>query len=171
MALVAAGYRMYVTVADNGGNTSTLQYALVAADAITADADAVTIVAALNAVSDAVVIEYGVTAITAENAPVLPGPVVQVEDKASITVNLDTVPRKKANLKIPAPKPGSTTGIFTADSGGGANVVNISNAALNTYVDIWKTGTALATISDGDSISAATPIDRGRRISVKSNRG
>lgn len=171
MALVDAGFRMYVTLADNGGNTSTLQYALVAADSVAANLAAADVIAALGNVSDGVIVEYGVTAITANDTPTLPGPAVQVEDKASLTLNLNTVPRKRANMKIPAPKPGSATGIFTAESGGGANVVNTSNAALLTYVGLFQTTGGIATISDGDTVSDTTPIDRGRRISVRSNRG
>jgi len=163
MALTADGFRLVVSLADNGGNISTLTYALVAADHVTALADAVIITNALAAVTNAVIVQYAIKTMFAEDGFVYPEAGVENEDKASITVLLKGLGAKKANVKIPAP----VIGIFTDTKGLGANVVDISDTDLNTYLDIFD-DTGEATLSDGEEMDK--PLT-GKRISARSNRG
>lgn len=163
MALVANGFELVATLVDNGGNTSTLRYELVSADHATALTDSAAIVAALVAVTNSVMSGYAIRTLFSENAFAYPAAGVENEDKASITVLLDGLGNKKANVKIPAP----VIGIFTATLGLGANVVDISDADLLTYLGIFEDG-GECYISDGEFMDL--PLT-GKRISAKSNSG
>lgn len=163
MALVADGFRLVVSLADNGGNVSSLTYVLTAEDHATAVTNSATIVAALDAVTNSVIVQYAIKTVFAENGFVYPEAGVENENKASITVLLDGLGAKKANVKIPAP----VIGIFTDTKGLGANVVDISDVDLNAYLDIFESGNE-ATLSDGETMDK--PLT-GKRISARSNRG
>ncbi len=163
MALVDMGWFASVTVVDNGANVTTLQYALRGATAVDALADANAVLAAFQAVTDAVVSDWYLKNKFSENALAYPAAGIENENKASITCLLTGAGNKKANLKIPAP----VIGIFTAASGGGANVVDMSDADLVTYLDLFKS-TGECYISDGEDLSAGVS---GKRISAKSNYG
>jgi len=136
---------------------------LTAADHATAVTDSATIVAALNAVSNAVISGYAIRTKMSENAFAYPAAGIENEDKASISVLLDGLGNKKANVKIPAP----VIGLFTAASGAGANVVDISDPDLLTYLAIFESGNE-ATLSDGETMDV--PLT-GKRISAKANYG
>jgi hypothetical protein len=157
------GWYLSVTLLDNGGNVTTLQYALRSADATAAATDSAAVIAALNAVTDSAISDYYIKNRWSEDTLAYPAAGVENENKASITCLLSGAGNKKANLKIPAP----VIGLFTASSGGGANVVDMSDAALVTYTDLFRTGNE-CTISDGEDLSAAVS---GKRISAKSNFG
>lgn len=163
MSLVDQGFILSVTLVDNGGNVSTLQYALRAVDFATATTDTATIIAALNSVTNSLISDYYIKNKFSEDAFAYPGAGVENEDKASITVLLSGAGNKKANLKIPAP----VIGIFTAPAGGGANVVDLSDVALTAYTDMFKAA-GQCTLSDGEDMTSTVS---GKRISAKSNRG
>lgn len=163
MALVTNGWWLTCSLKDNGGNTTTKRYQLRSADAATAVTDAAAIIAALNAVTNSVMSAYRYGEEFLENAFAYPAQGVENEDKASITVLLTTSGAKKANLKIPAP----VIGLFVAPTGPSANVIDIADADLVTYSELFETG-AEAYISDGEDLDS---IISGKRISAKSNRG
>ena len=163
MVLVTQGWWLAATLVDNGANSSTLQYQLRSADATEAAADASAVISALNSITDAVISDYYIKHKYSENALVYPAAGVQNEDKASITVLLSGGGNKKGNLKIPAP----VIGVFTAASGGGANVVDMSDVDLNIYLDLFKTASECY-ISDGEDLVSGVS---GKRISAKSNFG
>ncbi len=162
MAIVSDGFAGSISVADNGGQVSTLQYELTAIDFIGAAADMVTILAALVGIIDGEVISYRVCEVFIENAITLPAAGVQIQDKASMTVSLVGGP-KKANIKVPTPK----IIIFTGASGGGADVIDISDGALLVYIALFEAGNQ-ALISDGEEVAA---LLSGKRIHAKSNFG
>jgi len=161
MALVSQGWWLSVTLADKGANQSTLTYQLRAADEIAAQAAATAIRAALNAITDSVEVAYAVSNRYEEETIVYPA-AAENEDKASLTVLL-TGGNKKANLKIPAP----VIGIFQSATGPGANIVDIENALVVAYTDLFKLAGS-AYISDGEDLNI--PLS-GKRISAKSNKG
>ena len=163
MALVADGFELTVSLVDNGGNVSTLSYELVAADHATAVTDSAIIVAALVAITNAVVSGYAIRTKMSENAFAYPAAGIENEDKASISVLLDGLGNKKANVKVPAP----VIGIFTAASGAGANVIDISDTDLLTYLAIFESD-GECKISDGQTMDKALT---GKRISAKANHG
>jgi len=158
MALVSLGWFLTMTLADNGANQITKTWALQSADAAAAATDAAAIRAAFNAVCDSVEVAYGLGERFEENTITYPAAGINNQDKASITVRLLTG-NKKANLKIPAPK----IGIFANETGPGADVVDILDVDLNTYLDVFKTASE-AYLSDGEVMEE--PLS-GKRISAK----
>lgn len=163
MGLVTQGWELSVTIADNGANTTTLQFKLRSADAAAAAIDSAAVIAALILVTDGTISDYYVKEHFAETVFTYPGAGVENENKASLTVLLAGAGNKKANIKIPAP----VIGIFTASSGGGANVVDMSDVDLVSYMDLFKSG-AECYISDGEDLVSGVS---GKRISAKSNYG
>lgn len=163
MALVSAGWRLFVTLVDNGNNETTKTYDLTSADAAAAATDVATIIAALNAVTDATIRSRGAYELFVEDAFAFPGEGVQIENMALLNFTLEDHPEKTATHTIPAPN----IGIFVASSGEGANTVDTGDAALITYRDLFRTG-GEATISDGE---VADTLVGGRRIHRKSRRG
>jgi hypothetical protein len=163
MALTSVGFFLSVQLVDGGDNTSVLRYEMTAADYTTAVTDTAVILAALQAITDAVVRKYSINHVFGEAAFSFPAATVQVENKASITVLLEGNDNKKANLKIPAP----VIGIFTNPTGGGSNVVDLSDADLVTYFTMFQTGNECL-ISDGE---VADSMVSGKRIHAKSNFG
>lgn len=163
MALATDGYWLTVSLVDNGGNVSTLRYELTSADAATAVTDAATIIAALDAVTNAVISNYSWGERFAENAFAYPAAGIENEDKASVTVLLDGAGAKKANFKIPAP----VIGVFMGATGPSANEVDVLDAALVTYGGIFEAG-GEAYISDGETMDSML---NGKRISAGSQKG
>lgn len=163
MALVSTGYILTVTVIDNGRNRSTLRYQLRSADFATAVTDSATILAALQDVTQAEITGYQISELFREDAVILPGYGIHVEDKASVTCQLTTGGGKKANFKIPAP----VSGIFQATQDQGANIVDVTDSLLVAYGNIFKS-TGQAYISDGEDLDL---LISGKRIHAKSNFG
>lgn len=163
MALAHAWYELTVSLGDNGANITTKRYRLRSADIATAVTDAAIVVAALDAVTNAVIVGYRISDVFHEGTVVYPAAGIENEDKASISVLLTTGGGKKANLKIPAP----VIGIFNGATGAAANVVDTSDTDLNTYLDLFATG-GEAYISDGEDYDS---VQSGKRISAGSLNG
>lgn len=156
MALVYNQWLGSVTLEDGTQDTSTLQFELRAISYATAVADMVTITAALQAATGAVIRRYTVIEQYVENAFVAPAVTVHVEDKASITVEVDDLTGKKGNLKVPAP----LIGVFTTPTGAGANIVDTAAGIVVAYTNLFKSG-GQAFISDGEDLSA---VVSGKRV-------
>ena len=163
MAYVLDGYTGYITLVDNGSNTTTKSYKLTSANAGDAATDIAAIADALVDVTDAVIVSFGATAVYVNDALSLPASGVQIEDQALITVSIVDHPTKSGSISIPAPKPG----IFVATSGSTANVVDLADAAVTAYIAIFQTG-GEAYISDGE---VADTAKNGRRVHRGSRRG
>jgi len=162
MALVTNNFWLTISLADNGANVSTKTYQLQAADFATATTDAATIIAALNGVTNSVIVGYSLSERFIENAISYPAAGVENEDKASIT-GLLVGGIKKANFQIPAP----VISMFQGATGPAANIVDVSDAALVVYADLFDTG-GEAYISDGELLDFMLS---GSRISAKSRKG
>lgn len=158
MAIVSRGYFGTMTMADNGANQITKTWQMTAADAATAATDWAVIKAAFNAICDSVEVASSLGERFENDDITYPAAGVNNQDKASITVRLATG-NKKANLKIPAP----VIGIFSAATGPAADIVDILDADLNTYLDIFESG-GEAYLSDGELMD--DPL-HGKRISAK----
>jgi hypothetical protein len=168
MALASVGFFATITLADSGGNKSTLRYELVAADIETAETDTATIITRLNAVTDGVIVGYTVGEAFEENATFLAAEGVQVENVAMLSARISNAKEKYAQLRIPAP----TIGIFQQTTGSKSNVVDNTDADLLTYLSTFVTG-GLATVSDGEILlnpSAAGNLS-GKRIHRGSRKG
>jgi len=162
MALVSSGFFLTVQFVDTGKNTTQRRFALTSIDIATAIIDSGIILAAVGAVTNAVISGYNISEAFTENALVLPVD-TEIEKQAQLSLLLAGLGTKTAVATIPAP----VAGIFTDVSGPGYNVVDVSDAGVLAYVNIYKAG-GQATISDGE---IADKLLSGRRISVKSNRG
>lgn len=172
MALVTSGdfdgWELNVTLIDNGGNTSTLSYSLVAIDYTAAAAAAATILTRIGNVTNAVVKGYSIVQRYIENALTLPGSGVQVEDRATVVLQIAGDPLKKVTVNIPAPK----AGIFVGTSGESADVIDTSDTDLQAYASTFHTG-GLATISDGEFVDDAVRagVEKGKRTHRRSSFG
>lgn len=168
MALVSRGYFLSVTVADQGNNKATLRYDLTSADMTEALADSLTVITALNGVTDSVVKGYSVGEKYEEDAFVYPGTGIQIENQALITAKIDVDGDKYTNVRIPAPP----DAIFMGASGDLYNQVNPNNAALGTYLGLFVDTTGVAQISDGEylMVPGITTV-KGKRIHRGSRNG
>jgi hypothetical protein len=171
MALVTEGFIVTVTLMDNGGNTSTLTFVcdpLTVTDFATAQTARLSIRSALEGVTDAEVIGTTLKEVQYEDDIQYPASGIENENKASITLQIFGK-NKKANIKIPAPKPT----LFVGASGDAANQIDVTDPLLTTYVGNFLTA-GYFTISDGEKI-APTPngngIVVGKRITAKNNNG
>lgn len=170
MALVQSGYVLSVTLVDASiVNTSTLTFELEAADETAALAARTAILAALANVTDAVVKSTSLTLRHIEDALVGPAAGVQVENRATIVLQLASSPLKKATITIPAASPG----VFIAPTGPGMNTVDSSpsNTDVQTYIDIWRETGALASLSDGEYVADAASIVSGKRTHRANSNG
>lgn len=171
MALVTEGFKVTVTLMDNGGNRSTLTYMcdpVTVTDFATAQTARLAVRSALEGVTDAEVVGTTLTEVQYEDDIVYPSAGIENENKASITLQI-LGQNKKANIKIPAPKPV----LFVGDEGDSANQILVTAPLLTTYVGNFLTA-GYFTISDGEKI-APTPngngVVVGKRISTKNNNG
>lgn len=159
-------YQMFVTLVDAGGDQSTLKYALLSADEATADTDAATILSRLANVTNAKVKGYTIGRVWAEDALTLPTD-GQVEERAAVSCEHNNNPLKRTTVMIPAP----VDAIFVGAPGTTQyNVVDIVDAALALYIDIWEATGAIASISDGEQLTDGS-IREGRRTHRKSSKG
>ena len=166
MAFVGQHFGATYSFVDNGGNQVTREYNMSSsiatyADASTAASDMQPLVDAL---SGATMPKYRVYQEFVNNAFVLPADAgVQVENQASLTYLLAGIGSKKANLNIPAP----IIGIFVGSSGPNANVVDVDDAAVQAFSDMFI-GAGPFRLSDGEYIQR---ILNGRRVHRRSNKG
>lgn len=172
MTLVTEGFEITITAIDNGGNSSTLTY-VCDPDVVTDYAGAVTarteIVADFEGVSDLEIVGTSLKEVQYEDAIVYPASLVEAENKASLTCQVFGK-NKKANLKIPAPKPT----LFVGDEGPAANQVDVKDPALVLYVANFGQTAGKFTISDGEKIDDTvntSGVIKGKRISAKNNNG
>jgi len=167
MAITSDGWKGTVTLVDNGADVSTLRYDLVAADAADAAAAMADVIAALDAVTDAVIGSWSVGEHYSEKSLSLPANGVQVQNQAIVSVQIYGNPVKRAQFRIPAP----VVGIFGGSSGEAADTIDPGDADLQTYGALFGNG-GVATISDGETIAGiSTATARGHRMHRASNKG
>lgn len=160
MALVARThpFSLSVELVDNSGKPTTKTYELQSADAAAAATDSAAILAALVAITGCKVRSYTIGHVFIENALLLPLSGVESENQALLSIRLASDPTKFATHPIP----GAIPGLFVANSGPGANVVDTGNANLNTYVALFGTG-AESYISDGELADSSLAFSGKRR--------
>lgn len=163
MALTSNGWWLSVTLVDNNNNETTKRYQMVAAVAEDAATDSAIVLAALDAVTDAVIRSYHVYEEFVEGSFSFPAAGVEIQNQAALNFDLVGHPEKTATVKIPAP----VIGIFVASSGSGAKVVDTSDAALIAFRDLFRTGGQLY-LSDGE---VANTLVAGRRMHSASRNG
>lgn len=174
MALVTKGTFLNVTLADAGGNKSTLQFGLDYADlaalstGVTAG-DITGILADVNAVTDATVVGYTVGQAFAEDATFYGAAGSEVENNALIVAKVDgSTPGKTVSLRVPAP----AAGIFLGTTGDDQRTVDTADADILAYLANFAS-TGHITVSDGESIVDPTTSGswKGKRIHRGSRNG
>lgn len=187
MALVTTGLFMRVTLADAGGNRSTLNFQLNPATADFVDlstmggapalARVADIVAKLQVVSAARVISYSIGEGFTEDTNLFGAAGSEVEKIASIVAPIDGALNKKGNVRIPSP----ADGIFVGDGvpGPEKNNVDVTDADLLAWMQRFQasisnvdpyTGDFL--ISDGESLQDVTSGNiKGKQIHRASTYG
>lgn len=172
MALVSDGFNLVIRLRDSGDNITTRTLEMTAATFAAAETDAAALVAQYNALTDAEIIGYTVSARFVENAPVIPAAGIQIENTAEIVVNIEGSATKKATFNVPAPAvadDGTGTFFFAGTTGPNSNVVDTAYAPLVAWVGNYGTlGDNRLMISDGEH---ADGISRGFRVHKKSRKG
>jgi len=163
MALVSNGWWLTVGLVDNGGNKTVRNYQLNSVTAVEAETDSASVIGALTAVTDAVVVSRSTYQRFVEDALTFPVSGVELENMALLNFNIVDHPEKAWTTTIPAPKPA----IFMATSGAPANIVDVADAAVIAYAALFKTG-GVALVSDGET---ADVLIGGRRIHRASSHG
>lgn len=163
MAFISTGWRGEFSLMDNGGNVTKKTYELTAADAAAAATDMATILAALTNVTDCEIVGYHAYEQFEEDTVAFPAAGVQKEDQALLTFDIVDNPLKKATHSIPGPKPG----IFISTSGPNANILDLSDAAVVAYRQMFQTG-GQCYISDGE---VAFTLLKGKRRHVQNSNG
>jgi hypothetical protein len=161
MALVSAGWSLSVTLLDNSGNDTTVNYQLRAASATLATTAAGVILTALGAVTGGAIGSYRLTETFVENSISFPTAAFQAEVSASITSLVADEGNKKANYRIPMP----IAAVFVSTIGTGANLVNTANAAVLAYHALFASG-GQAFLSDGEDaggLLGGVRVTRSRR--------
>lgn len=169
MALVQQGFYLTIQMRDSGENKTSRTFEMTAADFATAETDAAAVLVQWNALTDAEIIGYTISARYVENAPALPAAGIQVENTAEVIVNIEGSATKKAAFNIPAPTTAPPPGVFLSATGVNSNVVDTAFAALTAFVaNFASLGNNRLLISDGEH---ADGITKGFRVHKKSRRG
>lgn len=168
MALAPLKWVMEVAIADNSGDLSPRFYE--APYAAFADFDTFVIagnaiVAALLNMTDGAIASRRNTLVTVEAALTLPASGVENENQAFFSGKIDGDPTDSATQSIPAAKPG----IFVNTVGPGANVVDMNDGAVLTWVGFFDEVSSTWTISDGENWNGDTVS--GKRRHVKKSGG
>jgi len=169
MALAQLKWFLEINIADNSGDISPRFYEMPVASA--ADFDAFTVLgnalrAALLNMTDGVIASYRIGAVFVEASLTLPASGVENENQAFFSGKIVGDPTDSATQSIPAAKPA----IFTATVGPGANVVDMSDGAVLTWVGFFdQAGPGPWTVSDGEYWTSTTV--KGKRRHVKRSNG
>lgn len=179
MALVSAGYQASIKLVDAAGNVSFVRPDVVGATFAAALANAQSIVAELDPLTDALIAGLSVSEVYAEDTLVYGTAGSEVENIAEIVVPLETA-GKYHTFRIPAP----ADGIFVGTSGPDRNRVDTSDADVLAYISLFtdKTGygtpgaDAIALVSDGEKVSPDNTnsrpyISSGKRVHRASRKG
>ena len=166
MAWVQEHYTLTVKLIDNGRNLTTKTYEMTAIDDAGATATALTILGYLEAVSACGTVSYTINKQFYNDALVVPASgAVQCEAKALLVMVDETNPTKKHIDRIPCPE----VGVFIAASGDGANIVDVADAAVLAYANMFSTA-GECYISDGERIEDDGLLS-GRRVTHRARRG
>ena len=125
-----------------------------------------TLRSALQNMTDGPIASYRLSALFINDALTLPASGVENENQAFFSGKIAGDPTDSATQSIPAAKPG----IFVATSGPGANVVDMGDAAVATWVALFdETGPGPWLLSDGEHWANATV--KGKRRHTKNSNG
>lgn len=172
MAIITTGFEVTITLQDNGKGKSTLRYVCdpaVVTNFTEAQAARDAAVAALADVTQGVIVATSLSELQEEDAIVYPASNVEIENKGSITVQLFGTSRK-GNITLPTISPA----MFIGTSGEAADQIDVTNAFLEAYADLFRHTTGEFFIARDQKIADSpngNGIVVGKRISAKNNNG
>lgn len=179
MALAVTGYQANIKMVDAAGNVSFLRPDVEGADHATALTNTQSIITALNAITDALVVGYSVAVVYAEDTDQYGTAGSEVENIAEIVCPLEAAGKYHV-FKVPAP----VDGLFVGTTGPDRNTVDTSDADLLAYISLFtdKTGygtpgaDAIALVSDGEKVKPDNTNDKpfvssGKRVHRASRKG
>lgn len=163
MAFTSTGFWLNLEFRDLGkGKTSRRHQMATQIDYVAQLTLAAAVKNAYEAISDAEIVAYSVAERFVEAAIVLPPAGTQIENLAVISGKIFEHPEKSATLTVPAPK----DAIFVGASGDNYDIVDLDDAAVATYLDFFRNGTAATPqlyVSDGEELEDSTFGYKGRR--------
>jgi len=164
VALVQLTWNLQVGIADNSGDVTPRFYEMPVAAAADFDTFQIAVnalILALNNMTAGVVASYKIGATFIENALVLPASGVENENQAFFSGKIAGDPTSSATQSIPAADPA----IFVATTGPGANVVDMNDGAVLTWVGFFDEDSPTWTISDGENWVGDTVSGKRRHTS------
>lgn len=164
MAFNSVGFEATVAILDRGDNLTHMRFGVDGADIAAAETILAANIADLVAVTKGYVVSYSVAEKFVNDAARTPANNGEIEEKAVITVNLATSP-KKAVITIPAP----VDTLFVGTSGDNWNQVDIADSLLVAFIGDFQSGGFQ--LSDGEHVAASNSIIKGRRTHRSSSRG
>jgi len=159
MANTSHGFYLSLTLIDAGEKPSIVTLQMTADTYAHAIAAAPSIVTAYQAISKSVIVGFHVLEKWSVDGSDPTTAVSFNVIKAKITANVDGNPLKNVSIAVVNP----VDGVFTGAPGtGGYDVVDVADAALNTYLDFFRAAatTGGLFVSDGELIDV---VLRGRR--------
>jgi len=164
MALTPLKWVLEVNIADNSGDLSPRFYEMPyasAADFAAFTTNVNTLLAALNAMTSGVIASHRTGLVTVEDTLVLPASGVENENQAFFSAKIVGDPTDSATQSIPAADPA----IFVNTTGPGANVVDVNDGAVLTWIALFdQAGPGPWTVSDGEYWQGATVSGRRRHV-------
>lgn len=167
MALTELKWQLEVGIADNSGAIVPRFYDMPFANAADFDAfsaSATALMSLLDILCAGVFASYKLSLVFVEDTLVLPASGVENENQAFFSAKIDGDPTDSATQSIPA----AAASIFVSTSGPGANVVNLSNATVISWLALFDSNGPW-TISDGEAWQPSTA--KGKRRHVKNSNG
>lgn len=153
-----------INMQDNGGDETMKRFELNAADSTEATTIQTALLAAWNNVTDLKVVSYYTYQEEVSDVEALPASGVERENVALLSFQIRDKPNKSATVSIPGAKPG----IFVANSGAGAETVDMADAAVIAFRDLFISDPPSVFLSDGES---AGLLFSGKRIHRANSHG
>lgn len=157
MAFVSAGYRATVTLMDTAGDKTILTYDLNSATIVAANIDLAAIIGSLGALSNGVVVSYSMQEVYLNDAVVYPA-AAEIENEAFFSGQIVGRPNRSGNFRIPAP----VDAMFVAPTGPNYNVVDMTYAALITYLNMFDASGPIK-VSDGEYLVVPSIVGKRRK--------
>lgn len=170
MSLVQRKVFLNISLADAAGNKASLNLETRYADLAALNTGHTTndeifgvggIIPSLEAVTDAQVVGVAFGVKYEEDTNFFGAAGSEVENHALITAKIAGNPGKKANLRVPAPN----DGVFLGATGENRNIVDTTDAAMQTWLAFFESGGKMY-VSDGEDLadSATAGNWKGKRI-------
>lgn len=155
MAIVTSHFEITIKLVDEGTNFTTMGFKCRDAAYVDVVTAKTALVAALEAITDCVIQRVSINEVWKNDAFSYPSD-VETATKLSMSVELAGGIGKKANMKVPGPK----DVLFGASGTKGYNELDKANAAIVTYINLFKAAGDFY-VSDGEDLET---LIQGARV-------